>query len=136
MHGELAGLQAVVELLAVVFDDHFAGAVWTDSERIAPFASVVDAHDIVVLICGGEIIKQIGSVFEVDDGGHCPLRGIVVTVQVVKYALRQGRSGGSGPHATGFGTGAGEALSYVCVHLFVAFLLLSVGVSVVVLFLV
>ena len=42
----------------------------------------------------------------------------------------------SGPHAPGFGTGSGEALSYVFAHLFAAFLLLSVGVSVVVLFLV
>ena len=136
MHGELAGLQAVVEVLAVVFDDHFAVAVWTDSERIAPFVSAaVDAYDIVVLICCGEIIKQIGSVLEVDDGSHCPLRGIVVMVQVVKYALWQGRNEGSGPHATGFGTGSGEALSCAFVDLFAAVLLLGVGVGVVVLFL-
>ena len=80
---------------------------------------------------------QIGLVVEVDDGGHhCPLRGIVVMVQVVKYALWHGRNGGSGPHAPGFGTGSGEALSYVFAHLFAAFLLLKRGVSVVVLFLV
>ena len=57
-------------------------------------------------------------------------------VQVVKYALWHGRNGGSGPHAPGSGTGLGEALSYAFADLFAAFLLLSVGVSVVVLFLV
>ena len=57
-------------------------------------------------------------------------------VQVVKYALWHGRNGGSGPHATGFGTSTGKSFSYAFADLFAAFLLRGVGVGVVVLFLV
>ena len=76
-------------MLAVAFDDVVAAAVLTYFERITPFGLTVDAYDIVVLIVRCESIKQIGSVFEVDDGGHgsSPVVVVMFRVWVIKYAL-------------------------------------------------